>query len=148
MEACNVFYYLTYSGSVNRDVIMDEGSNTPYTPYPFNLNAPIKSPSQHIRSTHSLYILSTHHVTICNNKLTNPPYQHSQLTPSLIPTLLFLIHYIHEGLRRATELQIAHFGQIPMQLFRHPHPAKRTPSSPLFHLHYPGNSVRFVFVRR
>lgn len=53
MEANNVFYYLTYSGSVNRDVIVDE------------------------------------------------------------------------GLRRATELQIAHFGQIPMQLFRTPHPCKR-----------------------
>ena len=47
-----------------------------------------------------------------------------------------------EGLRRATELQIAHFGQIPMQLFRHPHPPKRTPSSPLFT--YPGNSVSGV----
>jgi hypothetical protein len=53
VEANNVFYYLTYSGSVNRDVIVDE------------------------------------------------------------------------GLRRATELQIAHFGQIPMQLFRTPHPCKR-----------------------
>jgi hypothetical protein len=25
VEANNVFYYLTYSGSVNRDVMMDEG---------------------------------------------------------------------------------------------------------------------------
>ena len=29
------------------------------------------------------------------------------------------------GLRSATELQIAHFGQCPMQLFRKPHPSKR-----------------------
>ncbi len=28
-----------------------------------------------------------------------------------------------EGLRHATELQIAHFGQCPMQLFHHPHPS-------------------------
>jgi hypothetical protein len=31
-----------------------------------------------------------------------------------------------ETLRKATELQIAHFGQIPMQLFKIPHPSKRT----------------------
>lgn len=30
-----------------------------------------------------------------------------------------------EALRRATELQIAHFGQIPMQLFRTPHPPRK-----------------------
>ncbi|CAN0271479.1 unnamed protein product, partial [Ectocarpus sp. 12 AP-2014] len=29
-----------------------------------------------------------------------------------------------EGLRRATELQIAHFGQCPAQLFGRPHPAR------------------------
>jgi hypothetical protein len=36
-------------------------------------------------------------------------------------------HYLieDEALRRATELQIAHFGQTPMQLFRTPHPAKK-----------------------
>jgi Beige/BEACH domain len=31
-----------------------------------------------------------------------------------------------ESLRRATELQIAHFGQCPMQLFTRPHPARGT----------------------
>jgi Beige/BEACH domain len=31
-----------------------------------------------------------------------------------------------ESLRRATELQIAHFGQCPMQLFNRPHPARGT----------------------
>ena len=31
-----------------------------------------------------------------------------------------------EALRRATELQIAHFGQCPMQLFNRPHPARGT----------------------
>ncbi len=30
-----------------------------------------------------------------------------------------------EGLRHATELQIAHFGQCPMQLFNQPHPSLR-----------------------
>lgn len=30
-----------------------------------------------------------------------------------------------ESLRRATELQIAHFGQTPMQLFKVPHPARK-----------------------
>eukprot|EP01038_Epipyxis_sp_PR26KG_P005336 gene5336-7405_t len=30
-----------------------------------------------------------------------------------------------EALRRATELQIAHFGQIPLQLFRTPHPSRK-----------------------
>ena len=30
-----------------------------------------------------------------------------------------------EALRRATELQIAHFGQVPLQLFKTPHPARR-----------------------
>ena len=36
-------------------------------------------------------------------------------------------HYmIHdESIRKATELQIAHFGQTPMQLFKTPHPAKK-----------------------
>jgi hypothetical protein len=53
VEACNVFYYLTYYGSVNHYMIKDE------------------------------------------------------------------------ALRRATELQIAHFGQTPMQLFKVPHPAKK-----------------------
>ena len=40
-------------------------------------------------------------------------------------------HYMikDEALRRATELQIAHFGQTPMQLFRVPHPAKKMPST-------------------
>lgn len=37
-------------------------------------------------------------------------------------------HYMiaDETLRRATELQIAHFGQIPMQLFKVPHPARKS----------------------
>eukprot|EP00981_Chlorochromonas_danica_P010525 scaffold3255_cov191-Ochromonas_danica.AAC.12 len=36
-------------------------------------------------------------------------------------------HYMieDETLRRATELQIAHFGQTPMQLFRTPHPVRK-----------------------
>eukprot|EP01032_Pedospumella_encystans_P019712 gene19712-22413_t len=36
-------------------------------------------------------------------------------------------HYMikDESLRRATELQIAHFGQTPMQLFKVPHPARK-----------------------
>lgn len=50
IDACNVFYYLTYYGSVNQYMIKDD------------------------------------------------------------------------GLRKATELQIAHFGQVPMQLFTTPHP--------------------------
>mmetsp|Transcript_32207 Transcript_32207/g.44173 ORF Transcript_32207/g.44173 Transcript_32207/m.44173 type:complete len:1891 (+) Transcript_32207:3429-9101(+) len=35
-------------------------------------------------------------------------------------------HYLinDESLRRATELQIAHFGQTPMQLFKTPHPSR------------------------
>ena len=32
-----------------------------------------------------------------------------------------------ETLRRALELQSAHFGQIPMQLFQNPHPKRRSP---------------------
>lgn len=31
---------------------------------------------------------------------------------------------------RATELQIAHFGQTPMQLFKTPHPGRVLPASP------------------
>lgn len=40
-------------------------------------------------------------------------------------------HYMikDEALRRATELQIAHFGQTPMQLFKVPHPAKKLRTS-------------------
>jgi hypothetical protein len=34
-----------------------------------------------------------------------------------------------EGLRKAVELQIAHFGQIPQQLFRTPHPARQSAGS-------------------
>jgi hypothetical protein len=30
-----------------------------------------------------------------------------------------------DALRKATELQIAHFGQIPLQLFRSPHPPRK-----------------------
>ena len=58
VEACNVFYYLTYSGSVKRDMISEE------------------------------------------------------------------------PLRKAIELQIAHFGQCPAQLFSNPHPPKRGGSVP------------------
>jgi len=57
VEACNVFYYLTYYGSVNHYMIKDE------------------------------------------------------------------------ALRKATELQIAHFGQTPMQLFKVPHPARKVSGS-------------------
>ncbi|CAK9251386.1 unnamed protein product [Sphagnum jensenii] len=57
VEACNVFYYLTYAGSVDRHLITDE------------------------------------------------------------------------ALRKAVELQIAHFGQIPQQLFKAPHPARQIKSS-------------------
>lgn len=58
VEANNVFYFLTYSGSVNQDVLVDDTT------------------------------------------------------------------------RRALELQIAHFGQCPMQLFRNPHPMKRKTAVP------------------
>jgi hypothetical protein len=34
-----------------------------------------------------------------------------------------------ETIRRATELQIAHFGQIPIQLFKVPHPARKVTGS-------------------
>jgi hypothetical protein len=36
-----------------------------------------------------------------------------------------------EALRKAIELQIAHFGQIPMTLFRSPHPPRKViPANP------------------
>jgi hypothetical protein len=40
-------------------------------------------------------------------------------------------HYMiqDEAIRKATELQIAHFGQTPMQLFKAPHPAKKVRGS-------------------
>jgi hypothetical protein len=66
VEACNVFYYLTYAGSVDRSLMADE------------------------------------------------------------------------SLRKATELQIAHFGQVPLQLFKSPHPQRALPKVALQqreHLH-------------